>query len=62
LLGDAIGHVRQMVEAGNFAPGNAGLPFYMDIICPVLAIVLVVFANIRRACSIRDSNLIPKIS
>lgn len=62
LLGDAIGHVRQMVEAGNFAPGNAGLPFYMDIICPLLAIVLVVFANIRRACSIRDSNLIPKIS
>jgi hypothetical protein len=32
LLGDAIGHVRQMVMAGNFAPGNAGVPFYMDII------------------------------
>jgi hypothetical protein len=27
-----------MVEAGNFAPGNAGVPFYMDVICPVLAI------------------------
>jgi hypothetical protein len=41
LLGDAIGHVRQMIVAGNFATGNAGLPFYMDIICPVLAIILV---------------------
>jgi hypothetical protein len=40
LLGDAVGHVRQMLVAGNFAPGNAGLPFYMDIICPLLAIAL----------------------
>jgi hypothetical protein len=45
LLGDAIGHVRQMMVAGNFAPGNAGVPFYMDIICPVLAIALVVAAK-----------------
>lgn len=45
LLGDAVGHVRQMVGAGNFAPGNAGLPFYMDIICPLLAIALVVLAK-----------------
>jgi hypothetical protein len=36
LLGDAIGHVREMLVAGNFAPGNAGLAFYMDIICPRL--------------------------
>jgi hypothetical protein len=33
-----------MMVAGNFAPGNAGVPFYMDIICPVLAITLVVVA------------------
>jgi hypothetical protein len=42
LLGDAAGHVRQMLVAGNFAPGNAGLPFYMDIIAPTLAIGLLV--------------------
>src|SRR5271156_11089 len=42
LLGDAIGHVRQMTIAGNFAPGNAGVPFYMDVICPVFAIALLV--------------------
>ena len=45
LLGDAIGHVRQMLVAGNFAPGNAGVPFYMDIIGPLLAIVLLVLSR-----------------
>lgn len=45
LLGDALGHVRQMIDTGNFAPGNAGVPFYMDIICPVLAITLVTLAR-----------------
>jgi hypothetical protein len=48
LLGDAIGHVREMVEAGNFAPGNAGVPFYMDVICPVLAIALLILAARER--------------
>lgn len=45
LLGDAIGHVRQMLAVGNFAPGNAGVPFYMDIIAPLLAIALLVAAR-----------------
>jgi hypothetical protein len=44
LLGDAVGHIHQMVVAGNFAPGNAGLPFYMDVICPLLAIALLIVA------------------
>jgi hypothetical protein len=48
LLGDAVGHVRQMLIAGNFAPGNAGVPFYMDIICPLLAIALLLVANRQR--------------
>src|ERR1700742_3326019 len=52
LLGDAIGHVRDMVEAGNFAPGNAGLPFYMDIACPVLAIVLLAIAKRQHAAGL----------
>ena len=47
LLGDAIGHVRQMMLVGNFAPGNAGVPFYMDVICPALAITLVIIAARR---------------
>jgi hypothetical protein len=45
LLGDAIGHVHQMIAANNFAPGNAGVPFYMDIICPLLSIGLLVAAR-----------------
>jgi uncharacterized protein DUF6790 len=44
LLGDAIGHVHQMRAAGNFAPGNAGTPFFMDIIAPALSITLLVVA------------------
>jgi hypothetical protein len=51
LLGDAVGHIRQMVAAGNFAPGNAGVPFYMDVICPVLGITLL--AASRRQASRR---------
>jgi hypothetical protein len=47
LLGDAIRHVRQMLDVGNFAPGNAGVPFYMDIISPLLAIALLVTSRRR---------------
>jgi hypothetical protein len=53
LLGDAIGHARQMELAGNFAPGNAGLPFYMDIICPLLAIALVMLAKRSRRAPVK---------
>lgn len=49
LLGDAVGHVREMISAANFAPGNAGVPFYMDVICPLLAIGLLVLARRRDA-------------
>jgi hypothetical protein len=36
LLGAASGHIYQMVSVGNFAPGNAGIIFYTDIIVPAL--------------------------
>jgi hypothetical protein len=49
LLGDAVGHVREMMVAGNFAPGNAGVPFYMDVICPLLAITLLAIATREHA-------------
>jgi hypothetical protein len=48
LLGDAVGHVRQMISEANFAPGNAGLPFFMDIICPMLAISLIMITRNRK--------------
>jgi hypothetical protein len=40
LLGAAGGHVYQMIVAHNFAPGNAGAIFYMDIVIPVFGLVL----------------------
>ncbi len=39
LGGDAIGHVRQMVIANNFAPGNAGPWFWTDILFPLVMVV-----------------------
>lgn len=40
LLGAAGGHVYQMIVAGNFAPGNAGVIFYTDILVPLLGALL----------------------
>lgn len=40
LLGAAAGHVYQMVTAHNFAPGNAGVIFWSDILFPVLGALL----------------------
>ena len=39
-LGAAGGHIYQMVAQGNFAPGNAGVVFYTDILLPVFGGVL----------------------
>jgi hypothetical protein len=40
LLGAAVGHVYQMVTVHNFAPGNAGMIFYTDIIVPLVGFLL----------------------
>jgi hypothetical protein len=39
-LGAAAGHVYQMVTAHNFAPGNAGVIFYTDIVIPLIGFAL----------------------
>jgi hypothetical protein len=39
-LGAAAGHVRQMITENNFAPGNAGVIFYMDIVIPLVGFLL----------------------
>jgi hypothetical protein len=39
-LGAAAGHAYQMVAAGNFAPGNAGVIFWTDIIIPLIGFYL----------------------
>jgi hypothetical protein len=40
MLGAAAGHVHQMVTVHNFAPGNSGIFFYMDIFIPLFGFVL----------------------
>jgi hypothetical protein len=48
LLGNAFGHIREILLAGNFSPGNAGVPFYMDVACPLLSLILLGLASHRR--------------
>jgi len=40
LLGAAGGHIVEMIRLHNFAPGNAGIIFYTDILLPVIGWVL----------------------
>jgi hypothetical protein len=40
LLGAAGGHVYQIARTGNFAPGNAGIILYTDVLIPVIGFVL----------------------
>jgi hypothetical protein len=39
-LGAAVGHIQQMITAHNFAPGNAGIIFWTDILVPVFGFTL----------------------
>jgi hypothetical protein len=40
LLGAAGGHIYQVAQTGNFAPGNAGVILYTDVLIPVIGFVL----------------------
>ncbi len=40
LWGAAAGHIYQMVAHHNFAPGNAGVIFWTDLLLPVLGFFL----------------------
>jgi hypothetical protein len=41
LWGDASGHIYQMITQHNFASGNAGSWFWMDIILPLVMIICI---------------------
>jgi len=45
LLGAAGTHLVNMLETGNYAPGNAGLIFYTDIMLPVISLTLLWLAH-----------------
>ncbi len=40
LWGAAIGHVIDMIRAHNYAPGNAGVIFWTDILLPIIGLAL----------------------
>ena len=40
LIGAGIGHIRDIVEAGNLAPGNAGPIMITDFLTPIAVLVL----------------------
>jgi uncharacterized protein DUF6790 len=51
-LGAAGGHIYQMITADNFAPGNAGIIFWSDILLPLAGFVLLWLERTRgRAAS-----------
>jgi hypothetical protein len=43
LLGDAVGHVRQMTEFGNHAANNSGIFLYTEIATPIVILALVLY-------------------
>jgi hypothetical protein len=48
LLGDAYGHIYEVVVNHNYAPNNTGMLLAMDIIIPVVAIVLIILLRIEQ--------------
>ena len=42
-LGDAVVHIRSIVVEANYAPNNAGVTFYLDILLPVILIALLAY-------------------
>jgi len=45
LLGAAGGHVVEMIRSHNFAPGNAGIIFYTDVLLPIIGFALLWLAH-----------------
>ena len=44
LAGAGIGHIRDVVQSGNFAPGNAGPILFTDFLTPIVILVLLLLA------------------
>ncbi|MGE0299162.1 DUF6790 family protein [Pseudonocardia sp.] len=45
LWGAGVGHIIQIVQEGNFSPGNAGFVLYLDILLPIVGFVLVALSR-----------------
>jgi hypothetical protein len=42
-LGDAVVHIRSIMVEANYAPNNAGVTLYLDILTPVILLALLVY-------------------
>ena len=47
LIGAGIGHIREIIGAGNFAPGNAGPILFTDLLTPTAIFLLLWFSRPR---------------
>ena len=47
LLGAGIGHIRDIIATGNFAPGNAGPIMITDFLTPIAICVLLFLSSER---------------
>lgn len=45
LLGDAVGHIRQMMLYGNHAENNAGIFLVLELVTPVVILLLAVYCR-----------------
>ena len=43
LLGDAVGHVRQLLFYNDHAPNNSGIFLYAEILTPLLILALTIY-------------------
>lgn len=46
--GAAYGHIKDMMINGNYAPGNAGAPLYMDLIAPAVLLILFIAYKVTK--------------
>lgn len=44
LIGAGIGHIREIVQTGNFSAGNAGPILFTDFLTPIAILVLLILA------------------
>jgi hypothetical protein len=42
-LGAAVVHIREILVAADYAPNNAGMTLYLDILIPVILIALLIY-------------------
>lgn len=55
LLGDAIGHIVDMIVNHNYAPGNVGVPLFTDVIVPIVLLVLLwYYQRLKKEISITN--------